>query len=186
MTEQLTTARPYAKALFSLAKDNDFFTQWHEALQVLAMIAKDDRIIAMLQDPHYAKRRIVKLFTDIVSEVIKEIDTTLRYQLNHLINLLADNKRLAILAEIAEIYQQLMADQAGIVNVDIALAYEIDATGRQAIINALAKRLSVHVNANFRVDPSLIGGVIVRSPSKFWVIDGSMRRRLQKLNDYLT
>ena len=93
--------------------------------------------------------------------------------------MLADNKRLALLPEIAALYEQFKANREKSVDVEVATAFELDAAVKDKLATALSGKLERDVNVRTTIDKSLLGGVVVRAADV--VIDGSIRGRLNKL-----
>jgi F-type H+-transporting ATPase subunit delta len=92
---------------------------------------------------------------------------------------LAANKRLALLPDIATLFEELKADYEKTVDVEVISAFGMDSSAESSLVAALKKRLQRDVKLNVTVDRALIGGMIVRAGDL--VIDGSVRGRLNKL-----
>lgn len=95
------------------------------------------------------------------------------------LHILAENKRLALLPEISAQFQALKAQQEKAVDVQVVSAFALDSQTEATLVTALAANLQRQVKVNTVVDPSLIGGVVVRTGDV--VIDNSVRGRLDKL-----
>ena len=59
--ENTTIARPYAEALFAIAKESGHYVNWSEALDFLAEIAEDSRLAEAFSDPNVEKPMLTKL-----------------------------------------------------------------------------------------------------------------------------
>jgi F-type H+-transporting ATPase subunit delta len=92
---------------------------------------------------------------------------------------LAENKRLALLPEIAVLFEQFKANQEKSVDVDVVSAFPLEQAAADRLAQALRNKLQREVTINASVDQSLLGGVLVRAGDV--VIDGSVRGRLEKL-----
>ena len=99
------------------------------------------------------------------------------------IHVLADNKRLDLLAEIAAQFEVLKAAAEHVVDVKITTAVALTNEQKDAYVQALGRRFEQEVHMHVAVDPSLVGGAIVRAGDT--VIDGSLRDRLTRLNEAL-
>src|SRR5690606_5244238 len=97
---------------------------------------------------------------------------------------LAHNRRLGLLPEIAAQYEVLRAEVENVADVRIVSAVQLSEQQRQRFIAALTKRLQREVRVHCEVDPSLIGGAIVRAGD--FVIDGSLKARLERLAGAMT
>jgi F-type H+-transporting ATPase subunit delta len=98
--------------------------------------------------------------------------------------LLAENKRLPFLPEIAELFDRLKDDAEGVVDVQVISAAPMADGEQQQLVAALAKRFGRQVRVHASVDASLIGGAIVRAGDL--TIDGSLKSRLERLAYELT
>ena len=86
---------------------------------------------------------------------------------------MAENKRLELLPTIAEMYEQLKAEQEKSVEVEVTSAFTLSKEQQDKLAKALSARLSREVRLHASEDASLIGGVIIRAGDL--VIDGSVR-----------
>ncbi len=172
MAERITIARPYAKAVFKLAHEQQRLAQWSEALQVAATVVADPRVKALLGNPAVSADALVGLVTEVGGKSLDE-------QARNFLATLAANRRLGFLPEIAARYEQLRADAERTVEVTVTSAIELSAAQKDQYTKALAKRLGREVHLSCTTDPSLLGGAVVRADDL--VIDGSVRAGLTQL-----
>ncbi len=97
---------------------------------------------------------------------------------------LAENRRLGLLPEIAAQFEVLRAEIENVADVRIISAVQLNEAQQQRFAAALRKRLQRDVRLQCEVDPSLIGGAIVRAGD--FVIDGSLKARLERLAGAMT
>ena len=97
------------------------------------------------------------------------------------VQLLADNGRLLLLPQIAAQYAALRADVENTVDVTVTSALPLTAEQGAKLSDALTRRLRRTVRLNTTVDPSLIGGAVVRAGD--FVVDGSLRGRIERLGN---
>jgi F-type H+-transporting ATPase subunit delta len=95
------------------------------------------------------------------------------------LRVLAQNRRLGFLPEIAAIYEKLKAEEENTVDVTVISAVALDAALQKKFAAALKERLHRDVRLQSQTDPSLLGGAILRADDL--VIDGSLRGRLERL-----
>jgi F-type H+-transporting ATPase subunit delta len=95
------------------------------------------------------------------------------------LNTLAQNRRLGLLPEISAMYETLRAEVERIADVHVTSAVALDDAQRNRLTGALKKRLRREVRLHESIDPSLIGGAVVRSDDL--VIDGSLKAGLDRL-----
>ncbi|MFG6668164.1 F0F1 ATP synthase subunit delta [Halomonas sp. HNIBRBA4712] len=176
MAELLTVARPYAKAAFEYARDQQAFDSWSQALGFLSVAAANDDLRRVLGSPRIANEQKVALLADLLSEKPDGIERFLAS--------LASQGRLSALPSIADQFERLRAEFEQRVEVLVTSAYKLTAAQKTKLANALKKRLNREISITTQVDKSLIGGVILRAGDT--VIDGSVRGRLNRLSDALT
>jgi F-type H+-transporting ATPase subunit delta len=87
------------------------------------------------------------------------------------------------LADIEELYKELVAKAQKAVNAQVLSAIALTDTQKTSLIEALEARLGLKVNLDETVDTSLVGGAIVKAGDL--VIDGSARGRIEKLSSTL-
>lgn len=172
MAEQSTLARPYAKAIFKLARGADERQTWSERLEVLAALAAHEEIRRLVRNPRVSAAQLAGIFRDAA-------DNRLGEQGQNLVLLLAQNKRLTLLPTIRAEYEILRAQAEGSVDVDVATAAPLDEAQRERLAKRLAQRLGREVRLHCRVDETLMGGAVIRAGDL--VIDGSVRERLDRL-----
>jgi F-type H+-transporting ATPase subunit delta len=93
--------------------------------------------------------------------------------------LLSENKRLALLPEVSELFENLKANQEKSVDVEITTAFKISSEVSGKLAKALKKRLERDINLATSIDQSLLGGAVIRAGDT--VIDSSVRGKLNKL-----
>ena len=96
---------------------------------------------------------------------------------------LVSNRRQMLLPQIAVSYHDLLDAVEGRVHARVTVSREYDAAAREALTAALTRALNKTVVAHVNVDARILGGVVVRVGDT--VMDGSVRRRLNKLRDVL-
>ncbi len=99
------------------------------------------------------------------------------------LRLLAENDRFTVLPEIALRFDALKAEAERTIEVSIVAATEIDDRLAERIAASLEQRLGRSVALKTSVDPTLVGGAVIRAEDQ--VIDGSVRSRLQALGQVL-
>jgi F-type H+-transporting ATPase subunit delta len=172
MAEKVTIARPYARAAFGYAQEHKAFAKWSELLGQAAAIVADERVARLLSSPRLTAEQLVELIGDGAGGSLDEHG-------RNFLNTLAQNRRLDLLPEIAAMYEILRAEVENIADVQIISAVALNDAQRERLAAALRKRMKSDVRLHCDVDPSLIGGAIVRSGDL--VIDGSLRAGLERL-----
>ncbi len=177
MSQSLTLARPYARAAFSLARDDGDFAAWSQALRLAARIAADPRVAGLLGDPRLGDADAVTLLSADGGNA--RFDT----QFGNFLALLADNRRLPQLPEIAGLYEELRAEAEHVVKARVTSAAALPDGELEVIRAALKQRFGRDVEIETAVDEALIGGAIIDAGDV--VIDGSLRGKLSRLQSVL-
>lgn len=171
-----TIARPYAKAVFKLAQQQQKLPIWSQALQWLAQIAADHNMRAMLANPKYTKDQHAQMLIAVSED---KLPAQIAQFVINLLHVLAENKRLLILPAIYQLFAQLQDNAAGKVKLEIISAYSLDDASEQAIIAAVSHQFGKNLEVSSSVDASLIGGVVIRAGDQ--VIDASIKNRIAQL-----
>ena len=172
MAEIVTIVRPYAVAAFKLAKEKNALARWSEMLGFAAAVAADPRMQAYIESPETSAAELEKTFLSIVGDKLDDAG-------KNLIKLLVEYGRLALLPDVAAEFEELKAQDEGVLEAEITAA----ATPTDVEVNALVKRLETKfgkkIEAKVKVDPEIIGGVKILVGDT--VIDASVRGQLQEL-----
>lgn len=183
MAENLTIARPYAKAVFEQAAADGNLEEWDQILRILAAIASDAQAAVLLDNPQVDSQQLLTLFEGVTAKALPQLAPVRRQELKNFLMVLITARRLAVLPEILHRYQRLMAAARELKEVTVTSAYPLGAQRRQQMIEALTRYLHSQVTVEFQEDASLIGGAVIRSGN--WVMDSSIKGKLQNLRDNL-
>lgn len=177
MAERATVARPYAKAAFAFARDKGALEQWSSWLQTASQVVSSDEYAKLASSPGVSERQLQELIAGICGE---KLDANGRA----LLDLLVENDRLGFVPEIAARFEELKAEDQNVADVEIVSAVALEPAQQQRLAGALRTRLRRDVRLHCTVDPSLVGGAVVRSGDM--LIDGSLAGKLAKLGTELT
>jgi F-type H+-transporting ATPase subunit delta len=177
MSQALTLARPYARAAFSLARDAHAFAAWSDALGFAARVAADPQASALLGHPRLAHSDAVALLSP------PQLEAAVGGTFGNFLALLADNRRLALLPEIAGLYEELRAEAEHVVKAKVTSATALPDGELDTIRAALEKRFGREVEIETAVDAALIGGAVIDAGDV--VIDGSLKGKLGRLQTAL-
>jgi F-type H+-transporting ATPase subunit delta len=145
-------------------------------LAVLGHIAADERVARVLRAPRMSPAQRADLVLGIAEG---HIDDGAR----NLVRLMAENGRLAVLPDVAHRYEALRAEAEGTIDAWVTSAAELDEGQRERLSASLKRRLEREIRLHCEVDPSLIGGAVIRAGDL--VIDGSLKGRLERLTSRL-
>lgn len=167
-----TLARPYAEAAFARAQETGDIPAWSDALSLLGALAADPTMAAQIVNPEIPRDLPRDMLLDLGGEALPA-------ETRNLVKLLAENKRLSVLPEIAKVFEELETRNKGVRQVHIRSAYALDAQQQRLLAKVLKTKLNAEVELTVEKDTSLIGGVEIRADDL--VIDGSVRGKLQRL-----
>lgn len=177
MAESATVARPYARAAFEFAQGTKALARWGDLLETAAMVVRDARVTALLGNPKVTTLALADFVLDIAGEKADEHG-------RNFVRLLAQNQRLALLPEIAAQYALLRAAAENTVDVEVVSAIALSEAETEKFARALTRRLNRIVRLHPSVDPSLLGGAVVRAGD--FVLDGSLKGKLERLGQSMT
>ena len=175
MSEFITVARPYAKAAFDFAVENQSVERWQDMLAFAAEVTKNEQMAELLSGA-LAPETLAESFIAVCGEQLDENG-------QNLIRVMAENGRLNALPDVLEQFIHLRAVSEATAEVDVISAAALSEQQLAKISAAMEKRLSRKVKLNCKIDKSVMAGVIIRSGDM--VIDGSVRGRLERLADVL-
>jgi F-type H+-transporting ATPase subunit delta len=172
-----TIARNYAEALVTLAERANDLDGWGRMIDDVAqLVSHDARVRRFLESPRtpvVAKQAILRrAFQDRMPTLMVRFLTAV-----------VQNRRQLLIPGIASEYASLVDERLGRVRADVTLARAPQPGEVEAIAASLSKTLGRTAVAQVRVNPEIIGGVIVRVGD--YVKDGSVRRRLNVLKSKL-
>ncbi len=176
MAEKSAIARPYAQAIFELAHQAGQLAEWSDVLHAAGTVVSDQQVAQLIGAPGTDGNKLIALIGDIAARAAANADGT---KLTNLLKLLAENRRLPVLPDIANAYDALKADVENRVEVTLVAANPVDESQQAKIVEALKKRFGRDVTLTFELDKNLIGGARLQADDL--VIDGSVSTGLEKL-----
>ena len=98
MAEILTIARPYAQAAFLFADSHQALKEWSDMLEFLAVVSADPEMTSLIENPRMTETQLAELFISIGADRLDD-------SCHNFIRLLAENRRLKLLPEIAALFE---------------------------------------------------------------------------------
>ena len=172
MAEAITIARPYAQAVFAIAQEKGELKAWSDLLAIFAQCVTEPQMQSIITNPEVSDEQVISVLADIAGDAMNQ-------DARNFLALLAENNRLLLLADIAELFETLRADAEKSATADVISARALTAEQQKNIATALSKRLGKEVTLNTSVDETLLGGAIIRAGDL--VIDGSALGKLNRL-----
>ncbi len=163
----------YAGALLELATRRDAAEEYGRYLAEVAGLYRDEPMFRLfLETPRVREERKKEVLREVLAGRVP--DPFLRFLL-----VVLDKRRQRSLPRIEEAYRDLLDERFGRVHANVTLAVEPGRELREEVTDRLSELLDRRVEANFRTDEDIVGGIVVRFEDK--VMDGSLRHRLQDL-----
>ncbi len=177
MAEKQTLARPYAEAVFELARAHNALKPWSEMLALVTAIAADANMQRLAGDPRVDRVRFRELFLDVCGKGLDEAGA-------NFVRLLVENRRLNLLPEIVTQYETLKAEAEARIEATVTSAFALEPGQMKSLSEALKRKLGREVNLTAQADKTLMGGIVIRVGDL--VIDGSVRGRLADLATHMS
>jgi F-type H+-transporting ATPase subunit delta len=182
MADHGTVARPYAQAVFEIARTDNQLGAWSDFLKMAAEIVLAPDAIRYLATPGADAFAMADGIAGICGDKLSDpalIKGGPKAVGTGFLKVLADNQRLASLPEILARYEVLKAEAERTLDVVLTSASTVSDAQQQRIIDSLNKRFGKQVRLTVQLDPTLIGGARLQVGDR--VIDGSVRTGLDKL-----
>jgi F-type H+-transporting ATPase subunit delta len=174
---ELAVVRRYARALFDTANHSGTVEQVEGDLKTIDQVFRAvPHLTRVLRAPTISAGRKKELFSQTFGDRVGPL--TLRF-----LTLLVDRRREDVLTDMYGEYQRLANEFRNILPVDVTAAVALTDMERDALAEALARRTGKRIFMRLAIDPSLMGGLIVRMGDT--IIDGSVRSRLGQLRSLL-
>jgi len=176
MSQNITTARPYAQAAFEEAQKLVDLKGWSAMLTFLAEAVEHPEVREVVTSPRVAKSQVESLMEGLLGNQAK-------IQQRNFVRVLAANQRLILLPEIVAIFEALRAEAEKTVNVVVDSAFELSDAQQQKIVSSLKARMGREIKLVCKVNKELLGGIVIRAGDQ--VIDGSVRTRIGEMANAL-
>ncbi|MES2525001.1 MAG: ATP synthase F1 subunit delta [Gemmatimonadota bacterium] len=171
--EGSTVARNYAETLLALARKAEDAPGWGNMLrQVAAAMNTDTTLHGFLESPRIASERKSEVLSKALGDRVPRVFMLFLHSL-------VKNRRQMLIPAIADEYDTLLDSSNGIVHARVTVSRETADDERDAIARRLSSIVGKTVVPHLEIDPTILGGVIVRIGDT--VMDGSLRRRLSLL-----
>jgi F-type H+-transporting ATPase subunit delta len=168
--------RVYARALHDAAREQGIVEETQQELADFVAAVRDvPELRAVLRNPQIdprAKAAALEAITGGAHDVVRNF-----------LRLLAEKNRIAEVEEIQRELDRLIAREQGQITVELTTAHELSDEEARGIVDQIAKASGRKVEATRKVDPGLIGGVVLQAGS--FRIDASVRGRLERLRQEL-
>ena len=173
-----TIAHNYAEALVALARKAGDLAGWGAMISdVASALERDAQLTLFLNSPRVAAEKknavLARAFQDRLPRLFVRF-----------LQAVVSHRRQALIPQIAIEYGNIVDAVENRVHAQVTVSREPDAATQATITAGVSAALGKTVIPHYRVNPDILGGVIVRVGDT--VMDGSVRRRLSALRTALT
>lgn len=174
MSELATVARPYAEAVFMIAKeDSQSADRWTEFLHSLKALMGNEATCEVMRLPELGVEKKNAFLGELSAKVLNR---DLTEDENGFLRTISENKRYEILPSVYDEFRMRLLAERNILEVEMQSAYALTDGQREMFVKALQKRFNKEIELTVTISPSLLGGAILKIDDL--VIDGSILGRL--------
>ncbi|MGA0032718.1 MAG: F0F1 ATP synthase subunit delta [Burkholderiales bacterium] len=181
MAEPVTIARPYAEAVFKIARVNNALAPWADALANLDAVVGDVRVQSLISDPNVSAQQLETLVLGVIGD---KLDAVIAEEARNFMRVLVQNGRLDVTPQIRGLYDDLKREHEGVLEAIVISALPIGDEQVKPLLASLESKFKRRITAKVEIDPQLIGGVKIVVGDK--VIDATVRGRLDAMAATLT
>ena len=165
-------AQVYARSLFEVAREQGKLDVLREQLAQLADALRENRELGVFFfSPYFSTK-------EKQAALEKLLDGADPVLLNFL-SLLIENHRMPVIFHIRRQYERLWDEENKTLPVEITSAIELDSATTESLGKTIGERAGRKVQLASRVDPDILGGIILRVGNS--ILDASIRNRLEQL-----
>lgn len=172
MAEAITVARPYAEAVYKLAVADKSLSEWSKMLQLAAEIAENERVRMLIGSPLVSIKQLGDLILEIGGKKFSN-------EARNLVTLMIENKRVQVLPQVSQLFEQLKAQHEGVLEARIISAFKLESNQLEKLVRELEQKFKRKVDAQVIVDSELIGGIKVEIGDE--ILDASVRGKLEAM-----
>lgn len=169
-------ARRYAQAIVELAAEHNNLDQWRADLGTLTEIWRQTPIALQLDDPKRGRARRMEEARNLLQNRVNPLAL-------NMVLLLVERGRAGLVTAIARAFERIERDRAGRVTAQVTSAIALTERQQAGLREQLGRRTGKTVDLEARVDPSILGGLVVRVGDE--LIDASIAGRLRRIEAQL-
>lgn len=166
----------YAKSLFNFAKQNNLLDKFKKEIAKLKACL-DDKLIELISAPIYSEQEKQQILQKLAQQL------ELSKNLTNFLKLMSKNNKLHLVKKILDDFECIAIEDQGFKIVEVTVADNLSEPEQKAIKQRLEKILLSKIEISFKIDPAIIGGIIIRLDNK--MLDTSVASRLFNLNEMI-
>jgi F-type H+-transporting ATPase subunit delta len=169
-------AQVYARALFEVAREQGKLDELRDQLAQFADALEADRQLAIFFfSPYFSTAEKEEGLARVLQGADESFVNFLR--------LLIEKHRMPVLFRIRRVYEQMWDQENKVLPVEITSAIALDQATTENLGKTIGERAGRKVTLAARVDPQIIGGIVVRVGNS--ILDASIRNRLEQLRRHV-
>lgn len=177
MSDVKVLARPYAKAAYEFAKEHHVVDKWLSMLNELSVCAQDHNLSQMFDHPLYSQSQAANVIFEVLGKSLDE-------HAKNLVNLMAENIRLAVLPDLYAHFVELKSEDEKMKTALVTTIEPLSDSYIQLLTKKLSTKLGVKLAIETKIDKSIIGGLLIEVDDM--VIDASVKGKLERLANQLS
>lgn len=164
----------YASALFELAREAKALDQVSAALdRFTAMLDESGDLDRVVRNPVFTAEEQVSALTAVLAKAgVSGLAA-------NFLKLVASKRRLFAVRGMIAGYRALVAEEQGILSAEVTVAAPLSDANRSAVLQALESQAGKKIALTEKVDPAIIGGLVVKMGSR--MIDASLKTKLNAM-----
>ncbi|USD61688.1 F0F1 ATP synthase subunit delta [Vibrio sp. SCSIO 43140] len=174
MSDFASIAGPYAKAAFDFALEEALLDEWGQTFGLLKMVVSQPAVIEVIEDLEEESSEQVLL-----DMILSTCDEWLSQYVKNFLRVMAENKRLKLLTTTVDLFFEMKAEHEKTMDVVVCTAEYLEQDQITDMKNALEAKFGKSVTIEQKIDPSLVGGVMIKAGEQ--VLDGSIYSSLHRL-----
>jgi F-type H+-transporting ATPase subunit delta len=169
-------AQVYARALFEVAREHGKLDELREQLAQFADALDENRDLAVFFfSPYFSTKE--------KQEALGRLLDGAEETFVNFLSLLIENHRMPVIFRIRHEYERLWDEENRTLPVEITSAVELDEETTSSLGRTIGERAGRKVALAARVDPDILGGIVVRVGNS--ILDASIRNRLEQLRRHV-
>lgn len=169
----IKVVQKYAKVLFDLSCPEKLDLRHNELYEFLCIFENVKGVLLNPAGMIDEKKEILNLALDELKVGANDDE------FKNFIRVIFDNKRLSVLNDILDCYDELVMEQRSVVNFELTVARELKDFEKSEIINKLSSIVKKEISVKWIVEPDIIGGIIIKFNDK--LLDASLKGGIEKI-----
>lgn len=170
------SSKRYAQAIFQIAGEKKDFNKWQTDLKKIARLLTDQEYFSIIGNP--------VISFDLKAKLTKQKLGSINPLALNLAYLLVAKNKFRNAEHISKEFECLLDEYYGIKRAEVVTAVQLSESDKKSISNKLEKMIGAKVAVEFKVDPAILGGIIVRVNGS--LVDGSLHGKLNALKKELS